>query len=228
MTSNQVRPLLTPVSANGAWHDIAIIGGSREDDGALAAGFIKAAEVLTEHWEAHRPNDRLALPILANYRHGIELALKDGIRTAAVCAARDGVDDPALDPMKLNADLASTHSIGRLVEKLTAVLNQLELGEARRFPPDVLEVLHSLHVLDETGQNFRYATVNFGAGKARKLVAARPDQVHFDLSAAAAVLHGAATILLNGVSGVLDSYSQYQDDLQERRDEYSSYYDYPI
>jgi hypothetical protein len=228
MTSNRVvRPLLTPVSAYGAWHEVAIIGGSREDDGALAAGFIKAAEVLVEHWETHRPNDLLVLPILANYRHGIELALKDGIRTAAVCAARDGVDEPALDPGVLDTDLASTHSIGRLVKMLTAVLDQLELGEARRLPPDVLELLQSLHVFDESGQSFRYATVKVGSGRARKLVPARPDQVSFDLSAVAAVLHNAATILLNGVSGVLEYYSRYQDDMQDQRDEYASYYDYP-
>ena len=142
-----------------------------------------------EHWKSHRPNDRLAVPILGIYRHGIEPVLKDGIRTAAEFARRDGDEDPALGPARLDEKPATTHSIGALVEKLTALLGRLRMGPGQELPADTLEVLQSLHVLDESGQTFRYAAVKAGAGGARKLVAVRPDQVHFDLPAVATVLH---------------------------------------
>jgi hypothetical protein len=29
-----------------------------------------------EHWQAGHPNAAMAIPVIANYRHGIELALK--------------------------------------------------------------------------------------------------------------------------------------------------------
>ena len=216
MRSAQANPLLTPPHADGSWRDIAIIGGRGEDDGVLAAGFFEAADILVEHWEAHRPNDLLALPILANYRHRIELALKDGIRAAAECARRDGVDDAALIPDDLNTELASTHSVGKLVTTLADLLGRLELGEGQRLPSDTLEVLQSMHLLDDSGQYFRYAAVKVGKGKARKLVAARPDEVHFDLPAVATLLDEVATILLYGVPSVLDQYREFQQDMQDQ------------
>lgn len=224
MTSIQAKPLLIPVSADSSWRDIAVIGGHWEDDGALAAGFFEAADILVTNWKAHyRSNDRLVLPILANYRHGIELALKNGIRNAARCARRDGAADPDLDLAKLNTDLAMTHSLGDLVQKLIALLGRLRLGEGQQLPADTLEVLHSMNELDASGQTFRYATVKIGQGKARKLVAARPDQVHLDLPAVADLLDDVAGILLHGVSGVLQQYEEFQDDMFEQMADNSSY-----
>lgn len=221
MTSNQTKPLLTPTVGGGWWRDTAIIGGGREDDGALAAGYLEAARAVVEHWEKHRPNDQLVVPILALYRHGIELALKDGIRTAAACARRDGVAGPDLAAAKLDEDLAKTHSLGRLVQKLTELLDLLKLGEEQKLPADTLAVLQSLHVLDESGQTFRYATVKVGSGKARTFVTARPDQVHFDLPTVASRLDEVAAILLHGLSGVLEAYQEFQDEMREYADSFT-------
>jgi hypothetical protein len=46
-----------------------------------------------ERWKAGRRNDAIVIPIIYNYRHGIELALKAGIREAAACLRGDGVAD---------------------------------------------------------------------------------------------------------------------------------------
>lgn len=213
MTSAETNPLLRQVPPGGYWRDTAIIGGRREDDGALAAGFVEAADILVKHWKEHRPNDLLAIPILAIYRHGIELALKDAVRAATRCARRDGIDEPDLEPDAVEDRLSKTHSIGTLVEELNRWLARLELGPEEQFPAETTEVLNSLHLLDGTGQTFRYSTVKQGKGKARMLVPARPEQVHFDLPAAAAALDDAATIVLGGVSGVLEQYAQWQEEM---------------
>jgi hypothetical protein len=209
MTDDQ-SSLLNPVPAGGDWRDTAVIGGEGEDDGTLASGFLEAADVLTEHWRQHRPNDLLAIPILANYRHGIELALKHEIREAAACVRRDGDQDPEFLPEVLDKWLASTHSIGRLAERLGSHLSRLDLGTENRLPEDTLEILDGLHALDGSGQELRYSAVKTGSGKNLKLVPARPDHKQFDLPTVAAALHNAGILVLYGVSGVLDQYREWQ------------------
>jgi hypothetical protein len=71
-----------------------------------------------------------------------------------------------------------------------------------------------LHDLDTSGQTFRYSTVKEKGPDGRKRrVPARPDEKSFDLVATAAALSGAGNLILNGVSGVLDSYLEYLSDL---------------
>jgi len=213
--------LLRPVQSGADWRDTAIIGGPLEDDGVLADGFIHAADILVKHWKRSRPNDALVLPILANYRHSIELALKDGIRGAATCVRRDGHNDPELCPDVMNNQLSRTHSIGRLVEILNSLLGLLDLGADNQLPADTREVLDSLHLLDDSGQSLRYSTVKTGKGKSKKLERARADQQNFDLVRVASTLHEAATLLLHGVTGVLGQYEEWQ---AEMRQEYGDYY----
>jgi hypothetical protein len=57
-------------------HEIAILGGSHEDDLVIGGGYLEAAEITARHWIEHGPNDGLPLPILFLYRHSIELTLK--------------------------------------------------------------------------------------------------------------------------------------------------------
>lgn len=60
--------------------------GSGYYDGntGLAEGFAEAAEAIFIAWQsAPRSNDRLLLPLVYNYRHALELALKQAIRQAA-------------------------------------------------------------------------------------------------------------------------------------------------
>ncbi|WP_149264390.1 hypothetical protein [Actinomadura sp. K4S16] len=212
MTSKD-EPLLRPVAEDGDWRNTAIIG-YLEDDGALAAGYLDAAQVLIDHWNAHRPADHLVLPALNLLRHGIELALKHQIREAADRVRSDGITEPDLTPEAVEGRLSITHSISSLVTELNTYLARLHLGTNDKLPDDTMEVLESLHLLDEKGQALRYSTVKTGRGKNSKLVPARPEQQAFDFPAVAATLHNAGTLVLYGVSGVLDEYEEYQRDMR--------------
>lgn len=69
------------VSSDGDdWRNTAIIGGPWESDSSLAMGFFEIANIAVERWKAGRRNDAIVIPIpiVYNYRHGIELALKEG------------------------------------------------------------------------------------------------------------------------------------------------------
>jgi hypothetical protein len=94
-------------------YEIAIYGG-HEDDLTIAGGYIRVAEIAAREWIAHGPDDGLPIPILFNYRHGIELCLKWLIRLAARCLVRDGYTQENLSPAALDKKLR-THNIKKLV-----------------------------------------------------------------------------------------------------------------
>lgn len=209
---------LAPSATAGLhWGNTAVAGGPWETDAALAKGFLDVADAAMEHWKAGHPGTAMAIPIIANYRHGIELALKAEIREAARCPRHDGDDDPAVQADEVDQQLSATHSIGRLAGRLAEFLGRLKPGVDRQLPAGTLDVLRKLHLLDETGQAFRYAAVKAGTGprRQRALQQARPGQEHFDMVAVADALRDAGEMLLYGVDGVLDEYSSWQDDMAE-------------
>lgn len=213
--------LLQPVQAGASLRRRATLGWF-EDDTSLAMGYLDAADVLAAHWKAHRPNDQLILPILSNYRHGIELALKAVIRMAARCLRDDGHQDAELQRANLNAELAATHSIGGLADRLIRYFEMLDLEDDERLPARTKDILSSLHALDDSGQWFRYSTVKqgyAGKGKDRKpiLTRARPNQINFDLEVTATQLHEAGITILGGLD-VLDQYAEWQDYVAEAAD----------
>jgi hypothetical protein len=207
---------LVPASAStGDWRNTAIIGGPQESDGALALGFLELADEAVERWKAGHRNDAIVIPIICNYRHGIELALKEGIRQAADCLRRDGVTEPGVQADEIDQQLAVTHSIEQLVNRLTMLLGQLQLGQGQEIPAETLDVLGKLHLLDQNGQAFRYSAKKTGPRGQPVLERVRPGQQHFDIVAVGEALREAGTMLLYGVSGVLDTYSDWQDDMAD-------------
>lgn len=205
---------LIPADADdGDWRSTAIIGGPWESDGSLALGFFKLADAAVERWKSGHRND--AIVIIYNYRHGIELALKEEIREAAACLRRDGVADPGAQADEVNQWLSDIHSIEQLVNRLTKLLGQLKLGPGQQLPAETLDVLRKLHVLDHNGQAFRYSAVKTGPHGQRVLERVRPGQQQFDLVAVAEALRDAGTMVLHGVSGVLGAYSDYQADMAD-------------
>ncbi len=203
------------VSSDGDdWRNTAIIGGLGESDGSLAMGFFEIANIAVERWKAGRRNDAIVIPIIYNYRHGIELALKAGIREAAACLRDDGVADPGVRVDEVNDWVSATHSIEKLVNRLTNLLGQLHLGPGQQLPAETRDVLTKLHVLDQHGQAFRYSAVKTGPRGVRVLERVRPGEQRFDIVAVAEALHEAGTMVLHGVSGVLGVYSDYQADMR--------------
>jgi hypothetical protein len=190
-------------SESDDWRNTAIIGGPWESDGSLAMGFFEIANIAVERWKAGRRNDAIVIPIIYNYRHGIELALKEGIRQAAACLRDDGIEDPGVRVDEVNNWVSATHSIKELVNRLTELLDQLDLGPDQQLPAETRDVLTKLHVLDQHGQAFRYSAVKTGPHGARVLERVRPGEQRFDIVAVAEALHEAGTMVLHGVSGVL-------------------------
>jgi len=212
---------LVPADAGaGDWRSTAIIGGPWESDGSLALGFFKLADVAVEWWKAGHRNDAIVIPIIFNYRHGIELALKEEIREAATCLRRDGITGPEVQADEVDQWLSATHSIVQLVNRLTKLLGQLKLGPGQQLPAETLDILGKLHLLDHNGQAFRYSAVKTGPHGQRVLERVRPGQQQFDLVAVAEALGDAGTMVLHGVSGVLGSYSDYQSDMADMADWY--------
>jgi hypothetical protein len=210
-----INSLLPGDADDGDWRSTAIIGGPWESDGSLAFGFFKLADIAVERWKSGHRNDAIVIPIIYNYRHGIELALKEEIREAAACLRRDGVSDPGAQADEVDQWLSEIHSIEQLVNRLTKLLGQLKLGPGQQLPAETLAVLRKLHVLDHNGQAFRYSAVKTGPHGQRVLERVRPGQQQFDLVAVAEALRDAGTMVLDGVSGVLGAYSDYQADMAD-------------
>ncbi len=210
-----IDSLVSSGANGGDWRSTAVIGGPWESDSSLAFGFFELADAAVERWKAGHRNDTIVIPIIYNYRHGIELALKEGIREAAACLRRDGVAGPDVQADEVDQWMSATHSIEQLVNRLTKLLGQLQLGPGQQLPAETLTVLRKLHLLDHHGQAFRYSAVKTGSRHPRVLERVRPGQQHFDIVAVAEALREAGTMVLYGVSGVLDDYSSNQADMAD-------------
>lgn len=210
-----IDSLVSVGTSGGNWRSTAIIGGPWENDGSLAFGFFELADAAVERWKAGHRNDAIVIPIICNYRHGIELALKEEIREAAACLRRDGVTCPEVQADQVDHWMSAIHSIEQLVNRLTKLLSQLKLGPGQEIPAETLDVLGKLHMLDQHGQAFRYSAAKTGPRGRRVLERVRPGQQQFDLVAVAEALSDAGTMVLYGVSGVLDAYSYYQSDMAD-------------
>ncbi|MFI0792517.1 hypothetical protein ACH4OY_07445 [Micromonospora rubida] len=138
------------------WQDIAWVG-YYDGDRSLASGFADAGDAVLAAWKSgSRPNDPLLLPLIFNYRHGIELALKQAIRQAIRCVHQSGQDSCAPTISEVEAHLKSRqrHRVGPLAQQLAGILNQLQLTG---LPPETLHWLMRLQQLDPSGEAFRYA-----------------------------------------------------------------------
>jgi len=187
--------------------EIAILGG-HEDDLAIAGGYLRVAEIAARHWIAHGPDDGLPIPILFNYRHGIELTLKWLIRLTARCLVRDGYTQEDLSPAKLNKKL-DTHNIKKLADRLDRYMALLQIdAPANRIDSASRRLLDWLDSEDQTGEAFRYAMVGHGPGR----TAARPDQVRINFYEQVNELHKLANLLYGGYSGFLDAHEELQID----------------
>lgn len=185
-------------------HEIAVVGGS-EDDLQIAYGFLLLAEAAATHWCRRRPDNTLPVPILYNYRHGIELTLKWLIRFTAGCVRVQGYDSAEnLDADKLDQKLRSTHNIKKLAQRLDRYLKMLEPhGPNSGIDRASQTLLNWLDSEDTTGEAFRYATV--GRGAASKPARPQPTTVNFYEQVNE--LHKLAFLLYGGYSGYLDHYA---------------------
>ncbi|MBK5996564.1 hypothetical protein JHN53_34090 [Streptomyces sp. MBT58] len=196
--------------------EIAIWGGTSEDDLTLAMGYLDVAEIAARHWISHGPNDALPIPILYNYRHSIELSLKWLIRTAARCAVRAGYCGPEdLSPARLD-DRLHTHNIKKLADCFNRYLALLDLPtQEQRIDPESWNQLTLLDSEDATGERFRYAVVGRGSMRGR----ARPEQQNVNFYEQVNELHQLAHLLCHGYSAHLGVFEDWQVEyFEEMRD----------
>jgi hypothetical protein len=198
-----VGDLFSSLSDAEHFGDLAFVG-HYDGDAGLAEGFAEAAEaIFSAGQDQEWANDRLLLPIAYNYRHALELALKQAIRDAAECRQLGG-DDPGLTAEALEAHFKQKqrHRLGPLAQQLAGLLADLNLDE---LPPDTTHLLHSLHQLDPTGEAFRYE------GHLKTSAS------HVDVTRLVERFRDAFGIIHGGVLAVLD---QYADFLHEMREAY--------
>ena len=178
--------------------------GRYDGDAGLAEGFAEAAEaVFAVRQDQEWANDRLLLPIAYNYRHALELALKQAIRQALECCQLNG-DDPGLTAQAVEAHFKrkQRHRLGPLALELMALLANLNLGQ---LPPSTSRLLQDLHQLDPTGEAFRYD------GQLKTSAS------HVDVPRLVQRFRAAFAILHGGVLTALDEHASF---LREIRTEY--------
>jgi hypothetical protein len=194
--------LFHPVQPSEDWRPNTVIGiGWLEDDTSLALGFAELAKIGIKDILSNGPLDFLVVPIIFNYRHALELVLKDAIRMAAgiVRKDREAYGQPIsrrLLASRLEADLSrrEMHALGRLLDKLMYLLAEADMEP---LPSETVKTIRQLHELDESGQTFRYSMVRADGDIAGEMRPARPDEIHIDvvqlaerLNAAFDLIHG--------------------------------------
>ena len=156
------------------------------------------------------------MPIILNFRHGIELLLKESIRQAARCRRRDGDADPSLKRAEVDAWLSQSagHSLETLANRLDVHLAALG---AESLPADTRDILRELHQLDPRGDTFRYAA-GWDKGQQAHMPSARPSATHIDIDQLGARLSSAANLIGGGVLTILELHSDMQDELEAQAD----------
>jgi hypothetical protein len=146
------------------WHHNAVVGAWSFDDATIAAGFRRIADIAVENWITSNPDDGLFLPIVYNYRHAIELLLKQALREAWECLDHDGIPQPTpsrrTKPVTAEEWLGTTHDLVELASQLDACSAVLSVHPAdKTMRPDVAKTIAELHDLDPSGDAFRYSQV---------------------------------------------------------------------
>jgi hypothetical protein len=199
--------LFSSLSAAEHFQDLAFVG-HYDGDAGLAEGFAEAAEAIFSAWQDQDwANDRLLPPIAYNYRHALELVLKQAIRQTAGCRQLSGDDDPRLTAQALEGHFRQKqrHRLGPLAQQLAGGLADLNLDQ---LPPDTSRLLQDLHQLDPTGEAFRYH------GQLKTSAS------HVDVPRLVERFRAAFAILHGGVLTALDVHAAF---LQEMRTEYGPY-----
>jgi hypothetical protein len=197
-------------------HEIAVIGGSSEDDLAIAGGYLRVAEIGATHWSQHGPDDSLPIPVLYNYRHSVELSLKWLIRTTARIVRRGQyhTNGANLDREKVDKKLREdSHSIKKLAERLNTYLGFItDLDPPNNRIDDAsMETLRWLDQQDETGETFRYSMVGRGTDSRP----ARAVQTNINFYEDVNKVHLLAHLLQDGYSAYLDTFEDLQQEYLE-------------
>lgn len=198
----------------GQWQYNAIVGGAWSTDWFYVVGYKEAADILVEYATSlHAIPDYLFYPICFNYRHALELTLKELIRDTEKlirllirCGSLDENEARACQMERTEDYLRGTHSLESLLDRLTI---RLRLVCDEMLPDEIRRTVCELHNIDPDGQVFRYA-------RARHTQRSLSRQQHYDLRRIRDQVSKAISFLADGVGGWLDAeISNAQDYLGE-------------
>ncbi|TLS45698.1 hypothetical protein FE633_13090 [Streptomyces montanus] len=173
-----------------------------ETDAEIAFAFRTAADLVAEHWYDDRADDSLALVVLYNYRHALELGLKAALRTLvdSITFEVNPGDQPPAVVEKIGKELARTHQLGVLADYLVQLAPMFRM----HIQGDVRSLCDEVHALDPDGQALRYSMVKVKGGTTSP---ARPDPLYVDVPEFARRAGEACTaldILLDQITNVQD------------------------
>jgi len=208
-------------SKKDQWYQNAVVGGSWTKDWLYVAGYKEAADVLVNYTTSlNVVPDYLFYPICFNYRHALELTLKELIRDtekliqlSIQCGSLNEGEVEAAQ-MENNEDyLCGTHSMESLFNRLT---DRLRLVCDQTLPDDIRYTVIELHNIDPDGQVFRYARAKHTQRNLSK-------QQCYNLLRIRDMMGSTVAFLADGLGGWLDAeISNAQDYLDEFEDEFGN------
>jgi hypothetical protein len=173
---------------------VAALNFSHDDPwGPMAEGFKRLPDLgVAAVEETGRGHDHLVYPILFNYRHFIELSLKEIIRSARRLLGKKG-------------SVPETHNLGDLWNAAQPLLMEIEKGSATTYR-DVRACLTRFNEMDPTSEGFRYPVKRSGED-------ALPDDLHnLDLGQVRDVVSRLA-IFLDAVATQISVYLEYKAEM---------------
>jgi hypothetical protein len=138
------------------WQRNAVAGGDYSARGAYIIGFYRAAEALVFVAIEEHKNDILFFPICFNYRHWLELILKQLIVLAEkLCLVLKEIGDIPDSSEIIN--WSKTKPKGHNLESLLkSLLTRLSFISKEEFDKNVVDLIVQIYKMDPDGQNFRY------------------------------------------------------------------------
>jgi hypothetical protein len=131
-------------SAKDGWNS-ACLNWQADNFEPMCAGYLLSAELLIDHVVAtHRDQDLLVYPIIFQYRHYIELRLKQ-----LVALGRGLTGDRGKE--------AWGHSLLELWKMVRPLLEKIEAHGPKEDLEAVEEIVNQFDQVDRTGESFRYA-----------------------------------------------------------------------
>jgi hypothetical protein len=133
------------------------IGDKFTDEISYIIGYREAGDALVDKAIAltHPYKDRLFFPICFNYRHFIELILKQLILDAEI--VYNNCESIGMQRKNNSHNFAEetnlTHSIEKLLNQLIIILDSIT---DKKISKNVIKLIMEYHKMDTTGQKFRY------------------------------------------------------------------------
>jgi hypothetical protein len=208
-----------------AWHRNAILGWNSPQFGAYSEAYRLAGSALVDAALANRRLiDFLIFPIVYNYRHAVELALKDG-RAWVEAAITGRIDRGEISstcelPVKVIQHELRGHGLVPLLDHLER--RMALLAEVDPLPHAVREAIQEVDAFDSDAERFRYPYLSRERGPSWPTGV---DSQSIDVAAIRSELDPVLQLLLDGLGGWLEDEVARWRDLQaqeQRREEWAA------